>query len=915
METYHFRKQIHRLPGKVIHNIPLPEPQVTSGIGARRQIGDICRQNGYKHVLIVTDKTLKSFGFERAIIESLESVSDRNIGYSVFSDIDSEPNIAIIEAGRKIAIECKAEAIIALGGGSVMDSCKMIAAGVKMPHLPIKALLLKFLPVHGGTLPLIMVPSTAGTGAEITVCAVVSNDKGSKGSTVLIGLNVTHVVHDSELTLHAPQSVTAACAIDAFSHCIEGAVADVDEDEEDMQMSMEGVRLIFEHLPKVLQDSDNHESRLALCKAAMYGGNAINTQLAGYVHAFAHSIGAKYHLSHGKAISLMLMPVLEFQKPACREKYAALAKYCGLVKSPIVENVSEHSTVETVFSTVIERSETFSTSQRSGKSEVESDYAEVFLQAVRELLKISGMDRLQSPVRSSDYDTLIPMIAADSINYSAPVTLSNTDIHAILVQITDRQTPTTDSYTETSIREIVEAQRRFFRSGTTLPVSWRLKQLKLLKQAVLDHEKEFCKVLAEDLGRSELEAYLCDIGPIIVEINEMLSGLRRWVRPERHFSGLMCFPSLTTKVYKMPYGVSLVISPFNFPILLTIGVVAAAICGGNTVVIKSSSKSAASTAALKRFFAEVFPPEYVTLIDGGHDVADMCLKQRFDKIFYTGSPAVGKHVLTEAAKNLTPVALELGGETGNWCVVRKDADLKDAARKIAFFKLTNAGQICININQIAVAEEVAEEFITQLKREFVRQIGERAESNPEYPKLITAAAYDKCALLADEYRERIVFGGTGDRTTQKYAPTIIYPVDINEHIVLHELFCPLLPVVPFQDAKVDALMDTIADREHPLAMYVFTKDLRWANRVMQTQQFGGGCINEVCIHMMVKGVPFNGTGHSGMGAYHGEWGFREFTHPQTVLQGSRWLNLPLREHPYSGEDGRKKMALLHLFEK
>ncbi len=471
------------------------------------------------------------------------------------------------------------------------------------------------------------------------------------------------------------------------------------------------------------------------------------------------------------------------------------------------------------------------------------------------------------------------------------------------------------NYSEQDIQQIVAAQRLFFRTGETLPVEWRKKQLKKLKAAVIEHADEFAAALAEDLGRSEVEAYLCDVGPIIVEINEMLSGLRRWARPERHFSGLMCFPSLITKVYKMPYGVTLVISPFNFPILLTIGVVAAAMSGGNTVVVKSSSKSAACTAVLKRFFAGLFPPEYITLIDGGHDVADMCLAQRFDKIFYTGSPEVGKHVLAEAARNLTPVALELGGETGNWCVIRKDADLRDAARKIAFFKLTNAGQICININQVAVAEEVLEPFLEELKQAFLRQIGEHAELNPEYPKLITEAAYDKCAKLAMQYSDRIVFGGVGNSATRKFAPTIICPVDISEHIVMHELFCPLLPVVPYKDAEVDQLMEVIADREHPLALYLFTKDMRWANRVMQTQQFGGGCINEVCIHMMVKGVPFNGTGHSGMGAYHGEWGFREFTHPQTVLKGSRWFNLSLREHPYSGEAGKTKLRLLKLFER
>ena len=846
----------------------------------------MCKKAGYKQVLVVTDETLHRLGYDEAILASLQ---EAGVSASLFCDIHSEPTIAIIDAGRRQALETQAEAIIALGGGSVMDSCKMIAAGCKMPHVPVKALLLKFLPVPGETLPLIMVPSTAGTGAELTVGAVVTNDHGAKGSTVLIGLNVTHVVHDSELTIHAPKAVTAACGIDALSHCIEGAVSDTEVDEEDMRMSMEGVKLILENLPlltsegvKELTSEGAEQARLNMAKAAMYGGNAINTQLAGYVHAFAHSIGAMYHLSHGQAISLMLLPVLEFQKEACLHHYAELARYCGLVEKPLSVN--------------------------------DVQAAELFLQAIRDLIAACGMDQIESPVRACDHEQLIPMIAADSINYSAPVTLSNADIKDILVRVTGYGLPVT-GYSEESIREIVAAQRRFFRTGETLPIKWRIKQLRRLKEAVLAHQDELIGALREDLGRSEMEAYLCDIGPIITEVNEMIAGLRRWSRPEIHFSGLMCWPSIITRVYKMPYGVSLVISPFNFPILLTIGVVAAAMCGGNTVVIKSSSKSAASTAALKRFFAEVFPPEYITLIDGGHDVADMCLAQRFDKIFYTGSPSVGKHVLAEAAKNLTPVALELGGETGNWCVIRKDADLKDAARKIAFFKLLNAGQICININQIAVAEEVADEFLKELKAAFIAQIGEHAERNPEYPKLITDTAYDKCAKLADEYRERIVFGGTGDKSARKYAPTIIYPVDSNEHIVQHELFCPLLPIVPYKDAEVDSLMDVIADREHPLAMYLFTRDMRWANRVMQTQQFGGGCINEVCVHMMVKGVPFNGTGHSGMGAYHGEWGFREFTHPQTVLKGSSRFNLSLREHPYTGKAGETKMRLLRLFER
>ena len=465
------------------------------------------------------------------------------------------------------------------------------------------------------------------------------------------------------------------------------------------------------------------------------------------------------------------------------------------------------------------------------------------------------------------------------------------------------------AYTKENIHAIVESQREFFLSNQTLDISFRKKQLIKLKNAIASNQLKLEKALNEDLGRCDAEAYFCDIGDVIMEINECIKGLRKWSKPERHFSGLACFPSLTTKVYKMPYGVSLIISPFNFPVLLSIGVLAAAIAGGNTALIKASSKSKATTQALKEIITETFPENYIVVIDGGHDVADFCLEERVDKIFYTGSPNVGKHVMEMASKNLIPVTLELGGETGNWCVIRKDANLKDAARKIAFFKICNSGQICININQVAVAEEVAEQFIIELKAAIIKQIGEKAYQNPEYPKLIGQRAYDNIANEAEQYRDRIVFGGEGDPQTWKYSPTIIYPVNINEPIVNHEIFGPLLPVVSYKDAEIDQLLDIIARREHGLAFYIFTKNKKWAKKVMQTQQYGGGCINEVCLHLMVKGVPFNGTGHSGMGAYHGVWGFREFTHPSTVLFGKTKMNLSLREHPYSP----KKKKILSKF--
>lgn len=465
-----------------------------------------------------------------------------------------------------------------------------------------------------------------------------------------------------------------------------------------------------------------------------------------------------------------------------------------------------------------------------------------------------------------------------------------------------------------NIDALLAAQQKFFRTNVTLDVEWRITQLKKLKKAIKHYREQIEAALLKDLGRSDTEAYFCDIGPSIVSINEAIRHLKRWAKPETHFSGIMCFPSVLTKVYKMPYGTTLLISPYNFPIYLSLGVLTASLAGGNTAVIKASSKSPACTAVLKELLGSIFPPEYVFVAGGGHEVADLLLDAHFDKIFYTGSPKVASHVLTKTARQLIPAALELGGETGNWCIVRADADLKDAARKIAFFKLCNSGQICIDINQIAIAEEVSGDFLAELKKAFEKQIGPSPLQNADYPHLISAQAYEKCHIEASKYASRIVFGGHGDPVTRCFEPTILYPISIEEDIVQHELFSPLLPVVPFPDREIDHILDTIASREHGLALYLFTRDITWAKRVMATQQYGGGCINEVCLQLMAKNVPFNGTGHSGMGAYHGEWGFREFTHPSTVLFGSTKGNLPLREHPYTGKSSWKK-HLIRMIEK
>ena len=393
---YILRLLIRKLPGVVIKAVPLPVPETLSGHGARGKTGELCRKNAFERVLLVTDRTIFSLGLHEKITASL---ADAGVSCSIFSDISSEPNLTIIDTGRRALTDCQADAIIALGGGAVMDSCKIIAAGGRLRKRKSKSLLKKFLFVRNKTLPLITVPTTAGTGAEITVGAVVTNDKGSKGSTVIVGLDVRAVILDSELTLKAPSGITCACGIDALSHGLEGVAASVRVSDGDMQKSMECVKLTLLNLPVLIREPENIEARQNMCLAAHYGGNAINKQLAGYVHAFAHSIGAKYHIPHGSAIALSLIPVIDCQKDKCLEKLAELSRYCGLCTP----------------------------------SNSDTEACDKLLDELRGLIDLCGFEKKNIP--KEDYPSIARSVAWDSINYSAPVVLNNRQIYSILDEI------------------------------------------------------------------------------------------------------------------------------------------------------------------------------------------------------------------------------------------------------------------------------------------------------------------------------------------------------------------------------------------------------------------------------------------------------------------------------------------------
>lgn len=390
--NYLIRKIIRRCPGHIMNAITKPEPAVTEGFHTRSQVGGICKKAGYQNVLLVTDSTLYGLQYHHAILDALR---EAGVGCAVFSNIQTEPTLAIVEKGIEAARKCSAECIIALGGGSVLDSSKMIAAGTPLRNHSAASLLHYF--HFRKTLPIITIPSTAGTGAETTIAAIVQNTKGTKCPTVFTHLNITDILLDSELTIKMPANITAACGIDALSHGLEGLVSTIRYSDADRDKSLECVRLVMQNLSVLLDNPDNIDARQAMCRAAFYGGNAINMQLAGYVHAFAHSIGAKYHIPHGNAIAISLLPIMNFQKKSCLKPLAMTARHCGI----------------------------------STESDAPEIAADKLLNAVSKLIAMCNLPA-KIKIPTSDIPELVRMIEADSISYTPPVVMKKSEIRNVL---------------------------------------------------------------------------------------------------------------------------------------------------------------------------------------------------------------------------------------------------------------------------------------------------------------------------------------------------------------------------------------------------------------------------------------------------------------------------------------------------
>ena len=443
-----------------------------------------------------------------------------------------------------------------------------------------------------------------------------------------------------------------------------------------------------------------------------------------------------------------------------------------------------------------------------------------------------------------------------------------------------------------NIESILRMQRQFFDSRQTFDIDTRLQGLRRLREAILAHEEEINAALKEDLGKSASESYMCETGMTLAELSDQIRHLRRRARPRRRMSNLANFPSSARAVFE-PYGVVLVMSPWNYPFMLCMEPVIGAIAAGNCCVVKPSAYSPATSAVIRTILSEVFPPEYVAVVEGGRAENAALLEQRFDYIFFTGGVTVGRLVMEKAAVHLTPVTLELGGKSP--CIVTADCDLKVAARRIVFGKFLNCGQTCVAPDYLLVDQSVKEPLLALIQKEIARQYGPDPLANPDYGKIINRKHFDRLCGLIDP--AKVVCGGQTQPDALRIAPTLLDPVQPGDAVMQEEIFGPLLPVLTYK--SLDEAAQFIQSREKPLALYLFTRNRKAERLFAEYVSFGGGCVNDTILHLSVPSLAFGGVGRSGMGSYHGRKSFETFSHEKSILKKPFWPDLPLRYQPYT----------------
>lgn len=442
-------------------------------------------------------------------------------------------------------------------------------------------------------------------------------------------------------------------------------------------------------------------------------------------------------------------------------------------------------------------------------------------------------------------------------------------------------------------------QKEYFQSGATLPLEFRLAQLRSLYRGIKRFEPQILEALRSDLGKSAEESYMSEIGMCLTEIRHTARHLREWSKPQRVPTPLMHFPG-SSRIIREPRGVCLIIAPWNYPFLLAVGPMISAIAAGNCVTLKPSEYAPATAAVLEKMLDVCFEERFCRTVTGGAEVSAAETARPYDMIFFTGSTAVGRKVMAAAAQNLTPVVLELGGKSP--CIVDETADLPVAAARIIWGKCLNSGQTCVAPDYVLVARSRKDALIREMQKAICRFYGEDPCENSAYPRIVNERHFDRLAAMLPEDP---AVGGRVDRESLRIEPTLI-ETTLNDQspLMTEEIFGPLLPIVPYDN--IHEALGYILSRPRPLALYLFSRNRKLQRRVVETIPFGGGCINDTISHITTPYLPFGGTGDSGMGAYHGRCGYETFTHAKSILSKPFRPDLPVRYPPLTG-----KLDLLH----
>jgi len=425
-------------------------------------------------------------------------------------------------------------------------------------------------------------------------------------------------------------------------------------------------------------------------------------------------------------------------------------------------------------------------------------------------------------------------------------------------------------------------------------IQFRKKTLIKLLHSIEENESRIIEALFKDFKKPEFEAVLTETNYVISDLKNTIKNLKCWAKPKRVLPSILNFPS-SDFIYSEPYGKVLVISPWNYPFQLALCPLIAAVAAGNSVVLKPSELTPNTSSIIAEIISNVFSKNHVDVIEGGVEVSQNLLSQKWDYIFFTGSVAVGKIVAKAAAEYMTPLTLELGGK--NPCIIDETANIKLAAKRIVWGKFINAGQTCIAPDYLLVQKKVKSQLVEHLKQEIVNAYSDNPELSPDYTRIINTRNWDRLKNLIEP--EKILFGGQNNSEDCYLAPTLIDESSFESLVMKEEIFGPILPILTYEnESELDAI---ISKYDKPLSLYVFTTKNKFAEKIIQKFSFGGGCINDTVIHFSNNRLPFGGVGHSGIGAYHGEMSFDTFSHKKAIVKKANWLDLPLRYAPYKGK--------------